>query len=138
MTLSFRPSSIVVRVFLVFGLVFSTFNPSGYSYFHWVMDIDSGQLLLKLAVGLGLAFCYWIVFSITCLALGVTGGLLLLFLLIFSVGALWQLDIWPFNTLSWIIAVLSMVAVYFSVGVVYSPLRHRLSGQVQSLALSGR
>jgi hypothetical protein len=138
MTLSFRPSSVVVRVFAVFGLVFATYNPSGYSYFHWLFQFTESGWLLKIAVGILMAFLYWVIVSITRLALGVIGGSLLLLVVVSTFGAMWQLDLWPLNSVSASIVLLSMIAIYLTIGVVYSPLRHRLSGQVQSLALSGR
>jgi hypothetical protein len=35
-------------------LIFATFNPTGYSYFHWVMGASEGQVSLKVLAGIAL------------------------------------------------------------------------------------
>lgn len=46
----FDLSSFIIRWIICLFLVFSAYNPSGYSYFHWVGQAD-GWWLAKIAVG---------------------------------------------------------------------------------------
>src|SRR6267143_228311 len=39
-------------------LVLATFNPSGYSYYDWMRDVENGDWVLNLLVGVVLAILY--------------------------------------------------------------------------------
>lgn len=54
-------------------LVFSTYNPSGHSYYHWVMDGDEGFLSVKIFVGAILMWAYLSVLPIVWGAMGPVG-----------------------------------------------------------------
>src|SRR5882672_2234289 len=48
----------VARWLMATFLVMATYNPSGYSYAHWLIVGVSGDWILKILVGLGLAILY--------------------------------------------------------------------------------
>ena len=129
-------SSIVVRMILVFGLVFGTYNPSGYSYVHWLFSWPVENLLLKIFSGMVLIFLFWVVFSITRLALGRFGTVFLLLTFLAFVGTLWQFDLLPSDTWLGQVTLLAFISLYLTSGLVFSALRHRLSGQVESVSLT--
>lgn len=112
-------------------LVFLTFNPSGYSYFHWVKqvlpDINPYVALAGLALLIG-----WVIYlRATLRSLGIIG--------IFLIAAVCACIIWMFyywgwltkessNALAWII--LTFQSLLLAVGMSWSHIRRRLSGQV--------
>src|SRR5216684_211603 len=59
------PFSFVFTRFL-FGLalVLSTYNPTGYSFYHWIIDFGTGLLSLKVIVALSLLMTYYILFRV--------------------------------------------------------------------------
>ncbi len=85
---NFGLSSILVRALLVFGILFAIYNPSKYSYFHWIFSgfDDSGvgyglvMVMLKIAVGLFLAIVLLTFASIIYHGVGIIGGAILLML----------------------------------------------------------
>jgi hypothetical protein len=58
-------------------LIFATFNPSGTSYFHWVKQLEDGQALWKVLVGLLLLAGYTLYLRATARSLGRAGTVLL-------------------------------------------------------------
>lgn len=54
-------------------VVLATFNPTGYSYIHWIINTGSDRLVLKLAIGLALFMLYYALLSITLAAFRRTG-----------------------------------------------------------------
>ena len=133
---SFRISSIVVRSLMVYGLLFAIYNPSGYSYFHWITDW-SGEvsllswavyLLLKLSIGIVLFIISWTIVSVVYHGVGRIGMVLLSLLTLTTTPIIWMLwrDSWGVQ-----VVLLIGVGLFFSIGVVYSNLRYRFSAQVQ-------
>src|SRR5712692_9852739 len=55
---SFGIQRFVTRWLAAMFLVLATYNPSGYSYYHWVSELDIGNWILKLLVGVVLAILY--------------------------------------------------------------------------------
>ena len=55
---SFGIQGFVIRWIMAMFLVLATFNPSGYSYFHWITDLDDGDWVLKLLIGVVLVILY--------------------------------------------------------------------------------
>src|SRR5260221_13393060 len=45
-------------------LVFSTYNPTGYSYYHWLMDGSRVAIALKAVIGIGLALVYGVALTV--------------------------------------------------------------------------
>jgi hypothetical protein len=111
-------------------LVLLTFNPSGFSYFHWLRDslsdVTPPTVLLGIALLIG-----WVVFlRATMRSLGVGGVLLALAffgVLIWSVVWYGWLSLDDPGALSWV--ALIVIAAILSMGLSWSHIRRRLSGQ---------
>ncbi len=56
---NFSGSALVVRLLVSLALVFATYNPTGYSFYHWLIDTGSGPLSLKLLAAVSLAMIYY-------------------------------------------------------------------------------
>jgi hypothetical protein len=130
--------SFVMRLLGSLLLVFSTYNPTGYSYYHWVMNGSLAPVALKVFIGIGLVLVYGVVLTVMFAAfrragLIVAGLAALLFSIELAIvvvpiqrGASWQ---------SWVVlgqyGVLSALAVVIAFGVSWSHLIERLTGQQQ-------
>jgi hypothetical protein len=133
---NFGLSSILVRALLVFGVLFAIYNPSEYSYFHWIFSgfDDSGvgyglvMVMLKIAVGLFLAIVLLTFASIIYHGVGVIGGAILLMLTIplTIVIGYYLMATWGLPTV-----ILTGLGMFTTMGLIYSNLRYRLSAQVQ-------
>ena len=55
---SFGIQRFVARWLAALLLVLATYNPSGYSYYHWISELEVGNWVLKLLVGVVLAILY--------------------------------------------------------------------------------
>lgn len=111
-------------------LVLLTFNPSGFSYFHWLgaalPDVTPPTVLLGIALLIG-----WVVFlRATMRSLGIGGVLLALAffgVLIWSVVWYGWLTLDDTGALTWV--ALLVIAAILSMGLSWSHIRRRLSGQ---------
>ena len=123
----------LMRFLFALLLVMLTYNPGGYSYVHWVQDS-----LTKLTPLLGLAgmslVIGWVIFlRATLRSLGLIG--LILATLFFS-AILWLLIDWSWlgmnnvTAMSWVILVL--ISAVLAVGISWSHIRRKLTGQVDS------
>ena len=56
---------VLARMSVAFLLVFLTYNPTGYSYVHWLLQFDDSLLSLKISVGIFLFILLQILFNIT-------------------------------------------------------------------------
>ncbi|CAK0775888.1 membrane hypothetical protein [Azospirillaceae bacterium] len=63
----------LLRWLLSGALVFGTYNPSGYSYYHWLFTNDGNYLSLKVTVGLFIAGIYIALWPIIWGAFGFQG-----------------------------------------------------------------
>lgn len=118
------------RLIAALVLVFASFNPSGYSYYHWGQD-GSISLPVRILIGIILAIAWVVFLRATLRSLGTVGLVLVTALL----GTL----VWIAVDLGWLaldnVAALSyviliVVAVVLAVGMSWSHIRRRLSGQV--------
>lgn len=60
----FSFSSLIARLLVSLLLVFSTYNPSGYSIYHWVTAGGDGAMPLKIAALLALAIVYYAILRV--------------------------------------------------------------------------
>jgi hypothetical protein len=132
---------ILARFLVSLVLVYATFNPEGYSFFDWAIEpLVRGELAaaerqvpLKLLTGL-LLLGLWVFFlKTTRRSIGVKGGLLVLAI----VGVLiWLLIDWnvlrPGSSRAITHLVLIAVAVVLTLGMSWSHVSRRLSGQVDT------
>lgn len=128
----FTFGSFMLRLALALVVVLLTFNPSGFSFFHWARDAFLGSQLGPLHVLAGLALLTgWVLFvQATRQSLGLFGILLVAGLFSVLVWMLFFYDVVESSsraTLTWI--VLIGVAVVLTVGMCWAHLRRRMSGQ---------
>ncbi len=138
---SISATGILGRFLAALVLVYGTFNPEGYSFFHWALKpvIDGPgaavreALPLKLLVGLLLAGLWVFLLQVTRRAIGVKGALLVAAIL----GALvWALIDWRIlqagSSRAIAHVVLVALAVVLTLGMSWSHLSRRISGQVDT------
>ncbi len=124
-------TGIGIRFLVALLLVFATYNPEGYSYIDWLAMKEAGPLALKALVGVILVIGWTIYLRATLRSLGGFGMLLVIALM---VTLLWLLITWNVIPYDSIRATTYMVEVVVSallaVGMVWSHIRRRLTGQV--------
>lgn len=130
--------SILIRWVFVASIVFSTYNPSGRSFVHWALESDA-EFSLKLSVGLVLFAANLILIQLTFRSLGYS-GVVLMATCLFSIAITLQrlkfvtLYFWEETQLYIIVFFVSAI----TIGVCWSSLRTRISGQVDSDDISKR
>lgn len=120
----------LIRVAAAFIIVVLTYNPTGYSYFHWVQTGFETNAALTALAGLALAIAYVVLIRATISSIGPFGAGLVAAL----VGAfVWVLVEWGFidienpTVVQWL--VILGVSFILGVGLSWSLIRRRLSGQ---------
>jgi hypothetical protein len=127
---------ISARMLVAFSVVFLTYNPTGYSYMHWLIQFDGSQLPLKVTVGIFLfillQFFLHITFSVFRLSGLIVGAITAILLsqsvliLVLSGERLESFD----GYVLWLGYLLSMtVAIVIGAGTAWAQLMTRLSGQ---------
>lgn len=132
-----QPIGILVRMLAVLFLVAATYNPSGYSYYHWAFRGDGGYWALKIFLGLliifGFVFCCYATWRSLRLMLSLP-------LLLLMATCFWLLSDWGLLDLSdWLQRTLALEAglvVLLGTGVSFSLIRYRLSGQLNSRTIT--
>ncbi len=121
----------LLRLLFALVLVFASYNPEGYSYYHWTLlqlpAITPAKALLGVVLVIG-----WVVYlRATLRSLGLIGLAL--------AGAFFGTLIWLFVDLGWVSAdtpralaylVLFLLSAVLSIGLSWSLIRRRLTGQV--------
>lgn len=128
----FNAMSFAWRFLLALGLVLITYNPSGHSYFHWVWEavqaraFDPLQALAGVALAIG-----WVMFlRATHRSLGTLG---LILNSAFFAALVWLLvdrgwlQVESVSAMSWVILI--CLAAVLAVGMSWSHIRRRISGQ---------
>ena len=116
-------------------LVFATFNPFGLSYFHWVSAFGeadgSGDIPLKILIGLLLVAGFGIYFRATWLSLGAMGIALIVAVFAVFIWLLVDYRMLDVDT-PWVLALMvqSVLSIVMAVGMSWSHVQRRLSGQV--------
>lgn len=122
-----------LRLLFALALVFASFNPSGYSYFHWLKTTFPNLNPYIAMCGLLLIIGWAIYIRATLRSLGIVGvALSVLFL-----GCIvWMfIDLGWFNwqnmtAMAWVGLVI--ISVILALGMSWSHIRRRLSGQVDT------
>lgn len=121
------------RLLAAIVLVFATFNPSGYSYVHWIANVFPKVTAAQAVVGIVLIIV-WVIFAVaTYRSIGKLGVLLIAALfgaltwLAFSLG--W-LSMERKHAVGWI--ALFALAVTLAVGMSWSFINRRLTGQIDT------
>ena len=130
---SFGWDGFLVRFVFAIIIVFATYNPEGMSYYHWVSETLAEFSILKAFLGVVLLIAWIILIRATLGSLGFIG--------ITFAAAFFGLAIWlvidvlglstdNFRVISYIIEI--MLASVLSIGVSWSHVRRRISGQVDT------
>jgi hypothetical protein len=126
------------RFLFSLALVLATYNPSGYSFYHWVIDFGAGLPSLKVIVALILVMIYYVIFRVVFAAFRrsglIVGGLAAVLFTIELAGvvvAQRSQHSWHFYFLLSQYVTLGAVAIVLSLGVSWSRLIERLTGQLQ-------
>jgi len=120
-----------VRIVLALALVLLTFNPTGYSFVHWV-TAPPGLTALKAVAGVVLLIGWVMCLRATAISLGWLGVLLgaaLLASLVWLLIELKLIDTVDGSVLTWIALV--MVGILLGIGLSWSLIRARLMGHVE-------
>jgi hypothetical protein len=130
--------SILLRWLLVATVIFGTYNPSGRSFAHWALESDA-DLLLKLSVGLVLLALNLTFIQLTFRALGTIGVLLLAICLISIALTLIKLEFVSLYTWELLqLYIILFLTLALTIGVCWSAIRTRISGQVDSFDITRR
>lgn len=112
-------------------LVFLTYNPSGWSYAHWVLAASEGSMPLQILAGLVLLIGYGIYFTATFKSMGPIG--------VIVVFAFFAVLLWVFHAYGWLrlddpseFAWLGLLifALILAIGMSWSGIWRRMTGQV--------
>jgi len=124
-------SGFLLRLLAAFILVFASYNPSGYSYYHWVREQFSSPTPGLALVGILLLIGWTIFLRATVRSLGMFG---LLLAAAFMGVVLWMLIDWglfradSLKAVSYIILV--VLCGILAIGVSWSHIRRRITGQI--------
>ena len=121
----------VSRWLLAMFIVLVTYNPSGYSYFHWIFEGSGGNWLGKGLVGLALGITYVTFFLAALRSLGIFGMLVWAGLFVAIEWFLIQF-FQPLTTGTVVTMALIVLASVLGIGVSWSYIRARLSGQLDT------
>ena len=114
-------------------LVLATYNPSGYSFWHWIAATGLENASIKVLAALAMLLVYIIYLRATIRSMGPIGiGLVVAMLgsLVWLLGDFEFIDIGQPPVLD--VALLTMFATLLSIGISWSHMRSRLSGQIDS------
>lgn len=133
---NFTPVSFLVRLFLAAVLVLITYNPiDPWSFYHWAikpfLEQPGDFTILKGIASIALIIAWGVFLGATYKAMGMIGTVLLSAL--FGLGIWWLIDVGlvslnKSDTLTWLILI--ALIVLLAVGISWSHLRRRLTGQV--------
>ena len=119
------------RFLLAMVLVFATYNPSGYSYFHWGIKHISDFSVLKLFAGVVLLIGWTMFIRATLVSLGAFGIVLAA---AFFGTLLWLVVDWglvPADTVEAVTYLILIAAsAVMATGMTWSHIRRRISGQI--------
>ena len=127
---AFTPLGFALRFLAAIVLVLCTFNPTGVSYYHWVAEafpkIGPAQAIVGLTLLAG-----WIVYlTATMRSIGLLGAALAA---AFVAAIVWLIASWgwfdPHNPTAMMWVVLFASSIILAVGISWSHIRRRLTGQ---------
>ena len=123
----------LLRFLFALLLVFLTYNPSGYSYSHWLQNSFSNFGPLLAIAGISLIIGWVIYLRATLRSLGMIGANLAG---LFFAAIIWLFVDWGWLALSNVTAMSWVVLVVFSavlaIGISWSHIRRKISGQVDA------
>jgi hypothetical protein len=133
MVKSFGLSGLTVRWLWALFLVLATYNPSGHSYLHWLFDSTDPRWSLKVLLGMMLCIANLAFLLASLRSLGLIG---MASAMVFFVTLVWVLlDQGYLHDLSfwtWVTLALVLLGSVLAIGVSWSYIRSRLSGQTDT------
>ena len=128
MASGFSFAGVIVRFIIALVLVFLTYNPSGYSYFHWIKE-QAFVLPVLVLMGIVMAIVWVIFLRATLRSLGALGIILAVALFACLVWIAIYYQALTLNSQPFIYIVLVVIAAVLAVGMSWSHIRRRISGQ---------
>jgi len=125
-------SGVLVRLVLALVLVLATYNPTGYSFYHWIATPPTDVTALKAFAGVLLAIGWIGCLRTAYVAFGVLGVLLVVALLATFVWLLVDMRVLQATgatALTWIGLVI--FAIVLGLGLSWSLIRARATGQIE-------
>jgi len=125
-------SGVVVRLVLALLLVLATYNPTGFSFYHWISAPPTGVTAVKAFASVLLAIGWIVCLRTAYVALGVLGVVLVVALLATFVWLLVDMHVLEAkgaDALTWIGLVI--FGVVLGIGLSWSLIRQRATGQVE-------
>jgi len=133
MTSKFGWDSFIIRFILATVIVFATYNPEGMSYYDWIKDEFPTFTVYKGFVGVILIIGWIILLRATIGSLGAIGIILAIAffgLLIWLLFDVFNIPTDNVRVVTYIVQV--MIICVLSIGVSWSHIRRRISGQVDT------
>ena len=123
----------LLRFVFAIIVVFATYNPEGASYYHWVYDAIPEFSVLKAFIGVIILIAWIILIRATLGSLGTIG--IILAAAFFGLAIWLVIDVIGLSTdntrvISYIIEI--MLASVLSIGVSWSHVRRRITGQIDT------
>jgi hypothetical protein len=129
MNSTFKLFGVFVRFVVALFLVFASYNPSSYSYYHWVVNRGDSSLPLLLIAGIALLIGWMIFLRATMRSLGLLGIILVLALLTCFVWLAIDFNVVSLGSRVFVNLVLVICASVLAIGMSWSHIRRRMSGQ---------
>jgi len=127
---SFNITDFLLRLLFAIALVLLTYNPTGWSYYHWVAGVFPKIQPLQAVAGLALLILWIFLWRSMMQALG---GLGFVLMAAFTAAVVWLMESWGWldvhnaTTLTWV--VLAGLGVVLGIGMSWSIVRRQLTGQ---------
>ena len=124
---------VVMRIVFALALVLLTFNPSGWSFYHWLVKPDAASMAVKAFAGIGLLIGWIVCVRTAATALGLLGSVLLTALMAAAVWMLIDFNVMTTpgrTTLTWIGLVIA--GAVLGLGLSWSLIRARVTGQIEA------
>ena len=129
--MNFNFSSFGLRFLFAVVLVFATYNPEGYSYFDWVKAVFPAVTIEQAFVGVILIIAWVIYMRATLRSLGVIGLLLAFTFFGLMIAMLFKWEWISLDASKMVIYIVQvLISVVLAVGMSWSHVRRRMSGQL--------
>ena len=125
-------SGVIVRIVLALVLVMVTFNPSGWSFYHWITAPPAGITAVKAFAAVLLLIGWLVCLRTAYVAIGLIGAVLLAILLATVVWMLIDyhiIDVAGRAAMVWIGLVIA--GIVLGIGLSWSLIRTRATGQIE-------
>lgn len=127
-----------VRLLIAMFVIFGGFNPSGYSYYHWLQQ-EGGDWAVKLFVGLTLIVILYLQVNAMWRSMRLVGTTMLTIVVLSGVWLASDLGIVDLHDRTQFILTMQIaLTLLLGTGFCWSHIRYRLSGQMDSENIAAR